>query len=412
MVDVEQLALQRSRCPEMSDADFRFMLQQIDGRQRTAHKLPTFAAWDDWWYPVRLSCEQCSSETTARYKAQVIAAYPCLANLPANTLSVADLTGGYGVDSYFISRQFGRVDYVERNEELCRIAEHNFALHAPNIRVHNTDAESYLHRMQPVDVIYMDPARRDKNGGKVFRIEDCEPNLLALLPVLRTKAKVLLLKLSPMLDITAAIQALSGLTWDTHVVAVSNEVKEVLLIGATFPINEHSTYSDVPTIRFPHSEHENMAGQLTVINGEPISPIDGTHASTLSGQPFTVPRHAERDAIPTWADCIDRYLYEPNAAILKAGLYNYVSAHWHIDKLAPNTHLYTSSALLPNFPGRVWEVCTPDTPLRQCNIVIRNYPLTPDQLKKKLKVRDGGDLYIIASRLGNKPMHVIAKRVH
>ena len=382
MIDVEQLALQRSRYPELSDADFRFMLQQVDGRQRTAHKLPTFAALEDWWYPVRLSCEQCSSEATARYKAAIVKAHPTLCGYPFGKVRCADLTGGYGVDAYFMAQTFGHVDYIEQNVELCRIAEHNFGLYAPNIHIHNTTAEAYLQDMPPVDVLCVDPARRDKNGGKVFRLEDCEPDLIKLLPTLRTKTKVLLFKLSPMLDITAALRALSDMVWDTHVVTVDNEVKEVLLVSA-----------------------ENEESRLIAID-IPAQWQDGNPYKALA-----VGRQDEQNAVATMAQKIGKYLYEPNAAILKAGLYNYVSAHFRLAKLAPNTHLYTSDLLLPMFPGRVWEVCEPDTPLRQCNIVTRNYPLTPDQLKRKLKVRDGGEWYIIGTRLGKKPVTLMAKRV-
>lgn len=379
MIDVEQLALQRSRYPDMSDDDFRFMLQQVDGRQRTARKLPAFAALDDWWYPVRLSCEQCSSEATARYKAMLAAAHPLLHK---QSLVCADLTGGYGVDSYFFGQVFRWVDYVERNEELCRIAAHNFGRYAPNIRIHNADAGSYLADMAPCDLLFVDPARRDRNGGKVFRLEDCEPNVVTLLPLLQQKTKVLLFKLSPMLDITAALRALSAAVWDTCVVAVENEVKEVLLFSAA---------EAVP--------------RLTAVD---------LSAQWQAGMPYTslsVGWDAERTAVPTMADAVQRYIYEPNAAILKAGLYNYVSAHYGIGKLAPNTHLYTSDRLIADFPGRIWETATPDEPLRQCNIVTRNYPLSPEQLKKKLKVRDGGEWYVIAARLGNKPVYVTAKRV-
>lgn len=382
MIDVEQLALQRSRYPELSDADFRFMLQQVDGRQRTAHKLPTFAALQDWWYPVRLSCEQCSSEATARYKAAIVKAHPTLNMRAPQEIRVADLTGGYGVDTYFMAQTFGHVDYIEQNEELCRIAEHNFRLYAPNIHIHNTTAEAYLQDMPPVDVLCVDPARRDRNGGKVFRMEDCEPNLTELLPTLRTKTKVLLFKLSPMLDITAALRALPDMVWDTHVVAADNEVKEVLLVSA------ESEESRLIAIDIP--------------------------AQWQAGDPYkalSVSRQDEQNAVAALAQGIGKYLYEPNAAILKAGLYNYVSAHFGLAKLAPNTHLYTSDLLLPMFPGRVWEVCEPDTPLCQCNIVTRNYPLTPDQLKRKLKVRDGGERYIIGTRLGKKPVTLMAKRV-
>lgn len=382
MVDVGQLALQRSRYPELSDADFRFMLLQVDGRQRTARKLPTFAALEDWWYPVRLSCEQCSSEATARYKAAILHAHPTLNIRAPQEIRVADLTGGYGVDSYFMAQAFGQVDYVEQNGELCRIAEHNFGLHAPNIHIHNTTAETYLQDMPPVDVLCVDPARRDKNGGKVFRLEDCEPDLTELLPALRAKTKVLLFKLSPMLDITAALRALPDMVWDTHVVAVDNEVKEVLLVSA-----------------------ESEESRLIAID-IPAQWQDGYPYKALS-----VSQQDEQNAVAVMAQGIGRYLYEPNAAILKAGLYNYVSAHFGLTKLAPNTHLYTSNSLLSSFPGRVWEVYEPDTPPRRCNIVTRNYPLSPDQLKRKLKVRDGGDLYIIAARLGKKPLTLTAKRV-
>jgi len=281
-----------------------------------------------------------------------------------------------------MAQSFGQVDYIEQNGELCRIAEHNFGLYAPNIHIHNTTAETYLQDMPPVDVLCVDPARRDKNGGKVFRLEDCEPNLVALLPTLRTKAKVLLFKLSPMLDITAALRALPDMAWDTHIVAVDNEVKEVLLASAD------SEESHLVAIDIPAQWH------------------DGDEYKVLA-----VSRQDEQKAVATMAQGIGKYLYEPNAAILKAGLYNYVSAHFGLAKLAPNTHLYTSNSLQLSFPGRVWEVCEPDTSLRQCNIVTRNYPLTPDQLKRKLHLRDGGDLYIIAARLGSKPVTLTAKRV-
>ena len=169
---VEELALQRKRFAHLSDEEFRFMLQQVDGRQRTRDKLPTFAAIDDWWYPVRLSCEQCSSEATARYKAQLLSQ-----NIqPPFTLT--DLTGGYGVDTFFMSEHAAKANYVERNEELCRIVTHNFQETRPQVQIHNTDSIDYLKVMESSDVIYIDPARRDQHGGKVFRLEDCEPNVV------------------------------------------------------------------------------------------------------------------------------------------------------------------------------------------------------------------------------------------
>lgn len=366
----------------MSDTDFRFMLQQTDGRQRTARKLPAFAALSDWWYPVRLSCEQCSSEATARYKAMLAATHPLLQDTPAKDRVCTDLTGGFGVDSYFTGQTGGIVNYVEHNAELCRIAAHNFGLYAPYIHIHNAEAGAYLSAMPRCQLLLVDPARRNRNGGKVFRIEDCEPNIVSLLPLLQQKAEVLLFKLSPMLDITAARRALSAGVWDTYIVAVENEVKEVLL--------------------------------MTAREAEPRLTAVDLSAQWQAGLPYkklTVAPADEQKAIPAMATAIRRYVYEPGAAILKAGLYNYTSAHYGIDKFAPNTHLYTSDRLIAGFPGRVWETGTPDEPLRQCNIVTRNYPLSPDQLKKKLKVRDGGEWYMIAARMGYKSVLITAKRV-
>ena len=385
MIDVEQLALQRSRYPELSDADFRFYLQQVDGRQRTERKLPTFAQRADWWYPVRLSCEQCSSELSARHKAQLLLQHPALTNRAPQSVHCVDLTGGYGVDAYFLFQTFGTVDYIERDTELCRIATHNFSRYAPNIHIHNTTAEDFLSTMSPVDILCLDPARRNKNGGKVFKLEDCEPNVLQLLPLLREKAQVLLLKSSPMLDITAALRSLHLHTWDVHVVALDNEVKEVLLLTA--------------------ATTDSQLNALNIRTHEDTEP----HYDLLQ-----VPLSAEHSATPTYADHIGQYLYEPNAAILKAGLYNTVSQHFNLYKLAPNTHLYTSDTLIPNFFGRVWKIDSPDIytkSLSQANVLTRNYPLTPDQLKKKLHLRDGGEHYLIGTRLASHPILLTASRV-
>ena len=169
--DVQQLALQRNRFPQLSDADFRFFLQQIEGRQRTKEKLPSFATIAGWWYPVRLSCEQCSSEATARYKAELIS------KVDKQISTFIDLTGGYGVDTYFLSENIQEAHYIERNIELCNIAKHNFSLARPQIQIHNTTAEEFLRSLSPTTttecLIYLDPARRSSSGSKVFRIEEC-----------------------------------------------------------------------------------------------------------------------------------------------------------------------------------------------------------------------------------------------
>ena len=381
---VNDLALQRNKYKHLSDAEWHWFLQQIEGRERTADKLPTFASIPDWWYPVRLSCEQCSSELTARYKASLLSP---LALGEGKEERFLDLTGGYGVDTYFLSEQFSHTDYVEQNEELCRIAAHNFALSQKSkverqklsIAIHNTTAEDFLLSSPCGEagwgLIFLDPARRDSHGSKVFRIEDCTPNVVELLPTLLAHSKRLLIKLSPMLDLTQAVTCLSQVNWDIHIVAIKNEVKEVLLLsGGT--------------------------GQITTID------------LAQKDQAFVFTREEEQHCGLDIRDGkLANYLYEPNAAILKAGAYKLVAQRFGLYKLDVNTHLYTSRQFIENFPGRVWRI-TEKQNLKQANVLTRNYPLTPEQLKKKLHLRDGGTAFVIGCRVAGKPTLMYAERVY
>ena len=389
---VEELALQRKRFAHLSDEEFRFMLQQVDGRQRTRDKLPTFAAIDDWWYPVRLSCEQCSSEATARYKAQLLSQ-----NIqPPFTLT--DLTGGYGVDTFFMSEHAAKANYVERNKELCRIVTHNFQETRPQVQIHNTDSIDYLKVMKSSDVIYIDPARRDQHGGKVFRLEDCEPNVVELLPTLTAKSKLLMIKLSPMLDITQALHSLKG-RWDVHVVAVKNEVKEVLLLS-----NLSRYHSDTT----PKVYREGSEGMIYAIN----LPASDT---------FSFSKQEEQDAQcqlfgPSHKQLIEpnNYLYEPNAAIIKAGAFKLIAERYGLCKMAQHTHLYIADHLVEDFPGRVWQIVETnikDTKNISANIMTRNYPLTSEQLRKKLKIKDNDTYTIIGARLADKPTLFLCKKI-
>lgn len=372
---VQDLALQRNKYKHLSDEEWRWFLQQVEGRERTADKLPTFAAIDDWWYPVRLSCEQCSSEATARYKASL-----CQRSGLSAERSLLDLTGGYGVDTYFLSEQFDHTDYVEQNAELCRIAAHNFA-NKP-IAIHHSTAEDFLASAGQYDLIFLDPARRDSHGSKVFRLEDCTPNVEDLLPTLLAHSKRLLIKLSPMLDLTQAVTSLSQVNWDIHIVAIKNEVKEVLLLsGGT--------------------------GQITTID------------LAQKDQAFVFTREEEQHCGLDIRDGkLANYLYEPNAAILKAGAYKLVAQRFGLHKLDVNTHLYTSETLVPDFPGRVWRIKEAPFQLspkgardKQANVLVRNYPLTAEQLKKKLHLRDGGTAYVIGCRVAGKPTIFLGERV-
>ena len=379
---IEDLALQRSKYKHLSDDEWQWFLQQVEGRERTADKLPTFATIKDWWYPVRLSCEQCSSELAARYKAEIITPYT-LHHTPS---TLVDLTGGYGVDTYFLSAAFEHTDYVEQNAELCRIAAHNFA--DKPIAIHNSTAEEFLKTAGEYDLIFLDPARRDSHGGKVFRLEDCTPNVVDLLPTLLAHGKRLMIKLSPMLDLTQAIKELSafGLQWSVYVVAIKNEVKEVLLLS-----QEPKAKSQEPTITAIDLDKKDLA--------------------------FVFTREEEQNSVISIQPSVFSFLYEPNAAILKAGAYKLVAERFGLQKLDINTHLYGSEELVENFPGRVWKIKepTPTLPkgkeMLQANVLCRNYPLTPEQLKKKLHLRDGGTDFVIGCRVNSKPTLFCAERV-
>lgn len=382
-MQVHELALQRNKYKHLSDEEWRWFLQQVEGRERTADKLPSFAAIDDWWYPIRLSCEQCSSELTARYKASLV-----------NGEKMVDLTAGYGVDTFFLSEAFEHADYVEQNEELCRIAEHNKgewrkAKGECVISVHNSTAEEFLASAGQYDLIYLDPARRDSHGGKVFRLEDCTPNVVKLLPTLLSQLTPeghLMFKLSPMLDVTQAVKELSAVSiqWSVYVVAVKNEVKEVLLIG--------------------DRRKDKRANVITAIDlSEPE-------------QTFVFTHEEEREASLNAQLSTLNYIYEPNAAILKAGAYKLIAQRFGLHKLDVNTHLYTSDHLVPDFPGRIWQISDERTKGQkgecwQANVLTRNYPLTPEQLKKKMRLRDGGEDYLIGARVNGKPSLFWARKV-
>ena len=384
---VEELALQRKRFAHLSDEEWRWMLQQVEGRQRTHDKLPTFAQIEDWWYPVRLSCEQCSSEATARYKAEIIR------QLGEKQDILIDLTGGYGVDTYFLSEQMAQAHYVERNEELCRIAQHNFQIANKPIHVHNTSAEDFLAQyplagsvssdVKKEVVVYLDPARRDAHGGKVFRIEDCEPNIIKILPSLRAISNTILIKFSPMLDITSALQSL-GNEWDVHVVALHNEVKEIIFVTGNNRIH---------AVNILHEGNDQ----------------------------FSFTRSEEKSALCAMADCICEYIYEPNAAIIKAGAFRLVSERYQLHKLDHNTHLYTADQLIEDFPGRVWKVIAQPIKnqrdiaalgIQRAAILTRNYPLTPEELRKKFKVQESDSHFLIGARIATKPTLILAERIH
>ena len=369
--DVRQLALQAARYPQV---DMRMAATQIEGHRIAKSKLPAWAAVRGIIYPVRVSMEQCSSEATARYKASLV-----------QGTHLADLTGGFGIDCSYLSDQFAHTTYMERNEELCRIATHNFALLDKRITVCHGSCEELLATLPEQDWIFLDPARRDRGGNKVVALNDCEPDVCQLEELLLQKSPRVMVKCSPMLDISKAIGQLHSVA-EVHVVSVDNECKELLLI----------------------------------LRREPRE--GGLHIHTVNllshgAQHFDYPAHAEAEAPCPYASQLGRYLYEPNSALMKAGCYRLPAHTFGLRKLHPNTHLYTSDTLVSHFPGRVFQVehtCgfgkkeLKALACKQGNLAVRNFPERVDVLQKRLKISDGGSTYLFATTLHDESKVLIA----
>lgn len=369
--DVHSLMLQAGRYP---DVDMPFAVRQITGRQKMKNKVPLFYESEELLYPARLSLEQSSSQLTAQYKAGL-----------CRGRSFADLTGGLGIDSFFISRHFETASYVERQKELCDVARHNFnVLQARNITVFNMQAEDFLHTMEHVDCIFIDPARRSEGGRKLVLLSDCEPDVGVLAPTLLEKSDLVLIKLSPMLDLSAAIKQLPCIR-QIHVLAVDNECKETLLVL---------------------QKQENAGNELQIravnLDSKGVKP-----------QVFAFHPSEETSAQPGYTEQPGRYLYEPNATLMKSGAFKLISQHFGLYKLHVNTHLYTSDCLVNDFPGRIFEITAHwghskkdwkshiEALNGHANMAVRNYPLSASDLKKKLKLTDGGDRYLFACTLHN-----------
>jgi len=369
-------------------------VQQIEGWRIARHKLPTWAACDDILYPPRLAMEQCSSEATARYKAAIVESR--LADyqtsdfrLQTNPSSLTDLTGGFGVDCAFMAAAFDEVTYVERNPDLCAIAAANFkALGLHHIRTVSGDGSKVLEQLPMQDWIYLDPARRDGAGRKMVSLADCEPDVVRLMPLLHSHARWVMVKCSPMLDITQALRQLTSMQ-EVHVVSVQNECKELIFVTSAIPV-VHAV-----SLR-----------------------TDGSVESDCTFIPSD-----EQACQPAYADAIGRWLYEPNAALLKAGCFKLPAVRYGLQKLHPNSHLYTSDTLCTAFPGRTFEVVGSSGfgkhdvksllgDLRKANLSIRNFPDSVEGLRRRLHLAEGGDDYLFATLLtGGKKMLVRCRKV-
>ena len=423
--DVRELALKAKR---VDGLDLPLALDQIAGWQIARKKLPQWASCEGIVYPPHISMEQCSSQFTAQYKSEV--AQTLLA--PAATVrarvsdsgesdnqttksepqlsdsgesdtqetktgvrvtdspesdtlvarsSMVDLTGGFGVDFSYLARGFSQATYVERQRHLCDLAEHNMAaLGLDQARIVCDDGVEYLRQMDPVDFIYLDPARRDEHGSRTYAIEDCTPNVLELRDLLLAKSQCTLVKLSPMLDWRKAVADFDGTVREVHIVATGNECKELLLVLGQ------------------QVHEEPSAPRVFCVNDNQRIDYDSaayTQGLRIGGKPLPEAKN---------------YLYEPNASIMKAGCFDLVEERFGVTQVGPSSHLFVSATPVADFPGRGFAIEAIGgmnkkdikrllNGTKQANIAVRNFPLTAPQLRKKLKLADGGPVYLFGTTM-------------
>ena len=475
--NVRDLALKARR---EDGLDLPFALDQIAGWQTARAKLPQWAASDGIIYPPHLSMEQCSSQFTAQYKARVarriVDAYlasgapaawgataasgarntPDISDAPAadGGTALADLTGGFGVDFSYLAREFDRATYVERQPHLCAIAEHNLrALGLTHARVVNADAETWLADGGSATMIVVDPARRDDHGGRTVAIADCTPDVLALADRLLAAAPLVMVKLSPMLDWRKTVADFRGAVGEVHIVSTGNECKELLVVLdrrrlASATADQPANGSAVVWRAGSAADGMAAAGARAAAVGErlpvrvvcindgdelaydydPSAPsadrMAGTTAAGLLADGWYDVRETADDA-----DAGDdggseaRYLYEPNASIMKAGCFALIEDRYPMRQVGPNSHLFVSMQRVDGFPGRAFaveavgglgkkDVRSLLAGATKANVAVRNFPMSVVQLRRKLKLGDGGDVYLFATTLaGSRHVLIRARRL-
>ena len=416
--DVRQLAFLGSKYPEV---DMPFALDQIRGRKMARVKLPRWASLEGIIYPPHISMEQCSSESTALYKAELAAR---LLGLPAsssgtemkaeNEIEFVDLTGGFGVDFSYIAARLGvKSMYVERQAHLCEAAKENFGrLGLKNAIVKNGDGIEILHSFHPkkkdaasaddslgitydqprsllktnlgLKIIFIDPARRDDAGNKVVSLKDCTPDVTVLQEEMLSKADYVIIKLSPMLDWHRAISELSHVR-EVHIISVNNECKELLLVLSARNMGENLRIYCINDAQSFVCEESDM------------------ETSSVKIAPSTLEEM--------------QYLYEPNASLMKAGCFGVLSGRYDARMLSKNSHLFVSQAPIEAFPGRSFRIIAVSSfnkkelkrhlsGITKANIATRNFPLSVAELRKRLKLKDGGETYIFATTLSDES-HVL-----
>ena len=355
--DVRQLAFLGKKHPEV---DMAYALDQIAGRQKARVKIPSWASIDGIVYPPHISMEQCSSEHTARYKASIA----------GNGDKIVDLTAGFGVDMAFMSAGFKHAVHVEMHPQLCAISSENYkCLGLNHVQVVCSDGVGYLYQMEHADLLFIDPARRDQHGARTYGIADCTPNVLEIIDEMLEKADRVMIKLSPMLDWQKTVADVGNVS-QVHIVSVGNECKELLLVVKK---------AEIPL-------------QIFCVND------DDVFSYTFGDETcHTCPKPA-----------VPKYLYEPNASVMKAGCFNLISHRFGITQPDANSHLFLSEQKVEGFPGRGFVIERVSTMnkrelkealagIDKANIAVRNFPLSVADLRKRLKLKDGGDVYIFAT---------------
>ena len=404
--DIRLLALSAKRLP---DVDMPFALDQIVGRQTAGKKLPSWAEREGIVYPPHLSMEQCSSEQTARYKMKLSSPNSHLSSKLSHPSSLTDLTGGFGVDFSFMSRGFEKAVYVERQEHLCEIARHNFALLGmENAEVVCGDSVEYLKTMPPVSVIYLDPARRNEHGGKTYAISDCTPDVIELKDLLLQKAERVIVKLSPMLDWHKAVDDLGSAVSEVHIVSVDNECKELLLVMQSA---EEGKSDGVKIVCVNNEEEFVFRSEDDSIVSNPSTNSSSIVAPPLEGVGRLLVNSSTCQLVNSSTE--SPFLYEPNASIMKAGCFSAIEQMFGVRQLERNSHLFVADTLIADFPGRKFRIRAVTTlnkkdikkaldGIAKANISVRNFPMSVDQLRKRLKIKEGGSDYIFATTLMDK----------
>ena len=392
--DVRQLAL---KYINNKDIDIHYALTQISAWQKARIKLPLWAQKDDIIYPEHLPMEQCSSQATAEYKLEIVKSLCKQENM-------IDLTAGFGVDCSIIGQWFKHITAIDRNEELCKLLLHNLpVMGCDNISVINEDCEQYLTSLNNKEekphfnLLFIDPARRDKNGNKTFLINDCSPDVCLLNDIMLEIADIVMIKLSPMLDLTSIESSLKGI-YNIHVVSVNNECKEILIVLKS-DLKEQSSSPEIVCVNTTKQRTETFkftkAEEATAVNTFFDYNKDITNDFTNN----------------------TLYLYEPNASIMKSGAYKTTATKFGLEKIQQNSHLYISTNKVENFPGRQFKIVDiiqlnkegikKIKNYKQANLTTRNFPQSVNELRKKLNLRDGGNTYMFATTMNNNLHYMI-----